>query len=323
MKHTPVWSWRDAVRKAKIAPLTKLVCYTLSNYLSDVGEGCFPSIKTLEADTGLSNRSLATHLEKASEAGLLEIRRKARNGRCNVYLPKFPEDAKLAEQPALDLGDSQVNEAHVNEAHVNEAHVTSEGGSSHHVKEVHTNSPRNSPSKKKHEQTIVCSAGGEDQKPEEPEPPAKPKKGNPIYTKSFEDFWQAYPRKKGKADAARKWQRMSEEQRKLAKDAIPAYVADCRKENRAFRWGSTYLNGHTWDDYVGNSASDSSNDDEHLVRLVLNYGKDKSTWTPRLEEKLGPPPDHPECRIKRWIIDRAREVWRSERDQQSDGVAYA
>src|SRR5439155_15577257 len=43
--------------------------------LSDVGEGAYPSVKTLMVDTGMSNRSVATHLAKAEAAGLLKIER--------------------------------------------------------------------------------------------------------------------------------------------------------------------------------------------------------------------------------------------------------
>jgi len=62
------------------------------------------------------------------------------------------------------------------------------------------------------------------------------------YTESFNDFWSAYPSKRGKAMAARKWSRMSEDQRQAAKAAIPAYIADCKKHDRPFQHGSTYLN---------------------------------------------------------------------------------
>jgi hypothetical protein len=97
-ERVPVWTWRDAIRKASVPPYTKHVCNMIANYLSDVGEGCYPSVKSLMADTGLSNRSIATHLENARQYGLLDIRREmGANGRFKrtYYFPRFPNDVEL------------------------------------------------------------------------------------------------------------------------------------------------------------------------------------------------------------------------------------
>lgn len=132
----PVWTWRDAVRQAAVPPLTKLVCYSIANYLADVGQGCFPSIKTLIADTGLSNRSLATHIRTAVDAGLLIVERKTgRDGRYQLthYLPRFPDNATLARRPAqacaapsdavAEVDDGHVKEIHADQPRVKEAHA--------------------------------------------------------------------------------------------------------------------------------------------------------------------------------------------------------
>lgn len=132
-RQIPVWTWRDAVRQAAVPPLTKLVCYSIANYLSDVGQGCFPSVRTLMADTGLSNRSISTHLANAVEAGLLVIeRRLGRDGRRQLthYLPRFPDNAVLARTAAAmqeahaDEGDDDDAEIHVSEVHVDETQVS-------------------------------------------------------------------------------------------------------------------------------------------------------------------------------------------------------
>lgn len=94
----PVWTWRDAVRQADIPPLTKLVCWALANYITDLGEGCFPSVEALMRDTGLSNRSVSTHTANAVAAGLLEIDKRAAPGgkfTLNVYMPRFPDHCDL------------------------------------------------------------------------------------------------------------------------------------------------------------------------------------------------------------------------------------
>lgn len=146
----PVWTWRDAVRQSGVPPLTKLVCYSIANYLADVGAGCFPSVKTLMADTGLSNKSIAAHLAHAQEAGLLIIeRRTGRDGRRQLthYLPRFPSNATLAKRPAAmrdpHAGDEDEFDA---ENHVNAPHVDGDGDHDH-VKELHAARPSEAPSR--------------------------------------------------------------------------------------------------------------------------------------------------------------------------------
>ena len=58
----PVWGWRDAIRKARVSPLTKLVCYSLANYMSDAGIGCWPKIGTLIGDSGMSEQIGRAHV---------------------------------------------------------------------------------------------------------------------------------------------------------------------------------------------------------------------------------------------------------------------
>lgn len=70
-----VWSWRHAIQKSPLSSTTKLVLLNLSIHMNDLGEGCYPSTATQAADTGLSERSVCTHLDVAENAGF--IRRKA------------------------------------------------------------------------------------------------------------------------------------------------------------------------------------------------------------------------------------------------------
>lgn len=136
----PVWTWRDAIRQTAVPPLTKLVCYSIANYVADVGKGCFPGVDTLMADTGLSNRSIATHIEHAREANLLDVQRSrgpSGQHRRTVYLPRFPNNAVLPKgAAAVDMrgthdaesdANFQVNEAHMGDGHVNEAHSARPG----------------------------------------------------------------------------------------------------------------------------------------------------------------------------------------------------
>ena len=115
----PVWTWRDAIRKTPVPPLTKHICNCIANYVSDVGKGAFPSVRQLIDDSGMSNKSVAAHLQNAVDAGLLEIEReKGKDGRFgrSTYYPRFPDDMVLKRRADrvidADEADDQVNELH-------------------------------------------------------------------------------------------------------------------------------------------------------------------------------------------------------------------
>jgi hypothetical protein len=106
----PVWTWTGAVAAADVPPLTKLVCLNIARYLSSAGKGWRLSIEQMMLDTGLSNRSLATHLQKAKEAGLLDIKRmpgsKGQRG-VTLYRPRIPDGVELAREPAEMPGEGE------------------------------------------------------------------------------------------------------------------------------------------------------------------------------------------------------------------------
>jgi hypothetical protein len=41
--------------------------------MNEVGDGCYPSIARLVAETGLSNRAVTTHIAKAAVAGWVQV----------------------------------------------------------------------------------------------------------------------------------------------------------------------------------------------------------------------------------------------------------
>ena len=66
-------AWREAIRTARIAPLTKLLCFTVADYLHHATGLCRPSLGRLAEDTGLSRRTVKAHVRRGAAAGLLEI----------------------------------------------------------------------------------------------------------------------------------------------------------------------------------------------------------------------------------------------------------
>lgn len=65
------FSWTRAVSSADGPPktTTRHVLLALSLYMSAKGDSCFPSITTLATDTGLSRKSVITHLQEAERLG--------------------------------------------------------------------------------------------------------------------------------------------------------------------------------------------------------------------------------------------------------------
>jgi hypothetical protein len=109
----PVWSWRDAIAKANVPPLTKLVCYDISRYLSDAGKSWRVPVKDIMRDTGLSNWAVAAHLKHAVDAGLLVIKREiGPSGQRGVsrYVPRFPANMVLDHEPAEPMQDEAPRE---------------------------------------------------------------------------------------------------------------------------------------------------------------------------------------------------------------------
>jgi hypothetical protein len=58
----------------------------------------------------------------------------------------------------------------------------------------------------------------------------------------FEDFWRRYKRKGVKSKALKMWNRLNENNKKLALIAVDDYVLFCKRSNRSQADGSTFLN---------------------------------------------------------------------------------
>lgn len=68
------------------------------------------------------------------------------------------------------------------------------------------------------------------------------------YSDDFLKFWKAYGYSKSKGNAYKSWKRLSEKEKKEALAALPAYFADCKRNDRSKQYPATYLNKRTWED---------------------------------------------------------------------------
>ncbi len=67
------FSWRQAILKSTLPATTRHVLLTLACHMNDAGESCYPSIALLCEETGLSNRTVIDHIEKAAQAGWIVV----------------------------------------------------------------------------------------------------------------------------------------------------------------------------------------------------------------------------------------------------------
>jgi hypothetical protein len=76
-------------------------------------------------------------------------------------------------------------------------------------------------------------------------------------THPFADFWAAYPNKQGKAEAMRRWQKMSSTDREAAQQAA-ALMGECvrcgYREPTYCPHGSTFLNQRRWEEWYVHGA---------------------------------------------------------------------
>jgi hypothetical protein len=151
-----LFQWRTAVvsHTGPTSPVTRHVLLTLSLHMDKAGGSCFPSIATLVRETGLSNRSVLTHIDLAVEQGWIRRRTNAGSGqgwkraRYTAALPKVGNViSHEGGEPDSPASTDAVNEVH-HEGSEGRSPRQAEGGeprSKKVVKEVHSSSSVNSP----------------------------------------------------------------------------------------------------------------------------------------------------------------------------------
>lgn len=100
------WTWRHAICKSDLPPTTRHVLHALSCWMNEVGGSCYPTTKELADATGLTERSVCTHLEKAESLGWLERRRhgfKGRGYRRHEYEAAFPGSGRGPETTSEEV----------------------------------------------------------------------------------------------------------------------------------------------------------------------------------------------------------------------------
>lgn len=71
-----------------------------------------------------------------------------------------------------------------------------------------------------------------------------------LNTISFDDFWTIYPRKEGKTEAEKKWEKLNVDDELFKKIKLHIAHAYTGKEKKYIPHGSTYVNQQRWNDEI-------------------------------------------------------------------------
>lgn len=109
--------------------------------------------------------------------------------------------------------------------------------------------------------------------------------------KDFDHFYKLYPKKKSKSVAEKAWNKLSAKDKKEAIDKLPAYIADCLKCKRDYKYPSTYLNQRTWEDDFNISKEsvlcyDPLPDDEDMVLRFKRWMRENHAEIEHTEKPL-------------------------------------
>jgi hypothetical protein len=92
-----LFNWRKAtISKCGPKPTTRLLLLTLSVHMDGNGGSCFPSTRKLAEETGLSERTVCTHLEIAEKEGWIKKMKQGLTGRSwkrHSYQAAIPPEA--------------------------------------------------------------------------------------------------------------------------------------------------------------------------------------------------------------------------------------
>jgi len=212
-----IWSWRQAIIEADLKPTTKHLLLTLSVYMNEVGQSCYPNIETICKATGLSNRAVLNHIEFAKDAGFLIVNKHGFKGQKwarNEYSAKYPNNFDL--QKGSELGavlDTKGSERDTK---------GSELGAEKAVNEVHTNTVYNN---------------------------------TPINTEyMFDIFYKKYPKKVAKEKAKQAFKKIIEKKKidfNLILIGLDKYIKNLNIEKTEWKFiqqPATWLNGGCWED---------------------------------------------------------------------------
>jgi len=108
-----LFRWRKAIMNSNLPSTQRYVLHVVGFHMNGDGGECFPSTKLLARETGLSERTVVTHLMDARKKGWLRVteRREGKAWKHHSYTPGFPQGTEADSAPKGVEGASPPAEA--------------------------------------------------------------------------------------------------------------------------------------------------------------------------------------------------------------------
>jgi hypothetical protein len=93
---SPLFTWRSAIVKSDLPSTQRHVALTLSLHMNEIGESCYPSLKTLANETDFHKETVKDAVDGLEGAGFLVVdRRGPGRGKTNIYSAAIPETFEI------------------------------------------------------------------------------------------------------------------------------------------------------------------------------------------------------------------------------------
>lgn len=294
------WTWRHAILKSNLPATTRHVLLTISCFMNDTGDGCYPTTKQLAEASGLSERAVCEHIGKATAAGWLVVTVhgfKGQKWKNNQYEAAWPEEKSRAPDDGKVLTEDQCQGTDGKSAASEKALIVVPIGTDPDDRKALTEGQSTSPITNPITNTL--SETSSDGSPEGTEK----RKRKPAYTGAFEAFWLAYPRSPNmsKAEAFAEWRKLGETDQVACVAAVPGYIAYLKSKP----WQQTidacrFISKRRFDGYatVPGEAAAAVDDDRWQKRL--RYSRKESMWP---VASWGPAPGKPGCLVPPALLE--------------------
>lgn len=219
-----IWSWRQAIEFSDLEGQTKLLLYTMANYMNEHGSWCYPSVKRLSEGCSCDRSTIFRHLKKAEEKGFVEKRKR------NVKGQEWAGNEYRALMPSPDLFANKKEEKGIPENKGSQKTTcrsvqlkgsqSATGG----VAQSDTNSPIELSNELSNKKEL---------------------KSSDIF---FEEFWKEYPTKIKKEVARKAYQKaLAKSSHEKIMQGLKAYKAN-KPVYQAFAHATSWLNAERWND---------------------------------------------------------------------------
>lgn len=221
---TTTWAWSE-IRTRALPFRARLILLALADRHNGDSGLCFPSIARLAHDTGLHKETVMQSIKVLESEGIIKVERKLGAGSSYSF-------------PGLNTDQSADTDQSAN----TDQSVNTDADQS-----VFTD----------HHQSVNTDTNQEIQSVIKPISPSATK--TPSVPITFDQFYAAYPKKKGKQDAERAWNKLKPNS-ELAIEIIHSLERATKSqdwlkdEGQFIPYPATWLNGRRWEDEVGQIA---------------------------------------------------------------------